>query len=206
MKGLTPRQLEVLSFIESFIQHHHYAPSYRETMEHFGFSSIGTVYNHIKALRRKGYLTNEAHCSRSLSLTSTPPTSNEPSQINIPLIGYMESEGGIDILPQVQTIGVPRALIRDPDKTYLLRIRGDSFATELIADSDLVMVEAGTDPNPGSTVLATVHGGATFIRRYFPEGHSLRLKSILPSQEPLFVRSEDIELRGVVIAVLRLYD
>ena len=54
MKGLTKRQREIVDFIRDYIAVHHYSPSYREIMKHFGFTSLGSVYKHIAVLKRKG--------------------------------------------------------------------------------------------------------------------------------------------------------
>ena len=78
MKGLTRRQQEIISFVSHFIQTNRYSPSYREIQNHFGFSSLGTVFRHLAVLKRKGALSNEKNCGRSLSIQAnlTCPTGN----------------------------------------------------------------------------------------------------------------------------------
>ncbi|NBX83761.1 hypothetical protein EBQ90_11865 [bacterium] len=51
---LTEQQAEVLHYIERVFQEQGYAPSYREIQNHFGYKSVGTVQDHVRALIQKG--------------------------------------------------------------------------------------------------------------------------------------------------------
>ena len=72
MKGLTSKQREILHFIQRFIEQHQYSPSYREIMQHFDFTSPGSVYKHIHTLKRKGVLAAEKKSHRSLLPIQAP--------------------------------------------------------------------------------------------------------------------------------------
>src|SRR3989304_7959144 len=66
-QGLTPRQREVLEFIKRFLDEQGYPPTVREIGGHFAFVPR-SVFDHLKALERKGYLKREATKSRSLQI------------------------------------------------------------------------------------------------------------------------------------------
>ena len=55
MKGLTPRQREILDFIEQGIRRG-LPPTFREINRRFGFSSTNAANDHLVALEQKGYL------------------------------------------------------------------------------------------------------------------------------------------------------
>lgn len=75
---LTARQLECLSFIESFIDARGYAPTIREIGDHMRIGSTNGVNDHLEALRRKGYLARVAGRCRAIKiLVSVKGTSNE---------------------------------------------------------------------------------------------------------------------------------
>jgi len=205
MKGLTKRQREILEFIKGYITTHQYSPSYREIMEHFGFSSLGSVYKHISILKRKGALTSEDKCSRSLAVTPEPTTEEMTSEITVPLIGHISSAFPIETFPRTQTVQLPRYLSCDPDRTYVLRARGDSLSDEYIADGDLVVVEARSEARPGEFVVATVNHQETVVKRYYPEGQYVRLEGNNPHQQSVIIRNEDLTVQGVMIGLLRLY-
>ena len=60
---LTARQREILDFIRSFMIQAGYPPTVREIGAHFGFVPR-SVFDHLKALERKGYLRRTALKSR----------------------------------------------------------------------------------------------------------------------------------------------
>lgn len=205
MKGLTQRQREILDFIKGFIADRQYSPSYREIMEHFGFSSLGSVYKHLTVLKRKGLITAERKCSRSVSLTEEPTNGCGNADTLAPLIGHVKAGYPIETFAKAQMMTVPAYLASDPEKTYVLRAKGDSLTDECIYEGDLIIVEARQTARPGEFVVATVHHNETLIKRYYPEGQYVRLEGCNLHQQPLIVRNEDIDIQGVVVGLLRLY-
>ena len=72
---LTARQREILDFVRQFMLKAGYPPTVREIGAHFGFVPR-SVFDHLKALERKGYLHREAGKSRSLQILDSPPTAS----------------------------------------------------------------------------------------------------------------------------------
>jgi len=206
MKGLTKRQREIVDYIKTFIDSNGYSPSYREIGGHFRFSSIGSVYNHIKVLKRKGAIDTEPHARRSINIPHEKPTEDTTSSsIEIPFIGYVSANESIDTFPLIQTITIHQSLIPSPHQTYAFRVRGDSLIGELISDGDLILVEVNSNPQAGDIIIGSLPSQKTFIKRYFPEGNHVRLESRAPSIEPLSVRTDDVSIRGTIVALIRIY-
>ncbi|MFE9099904.1 LexA family protein [Actinomadura geliboluensis] len=67
------RQRAVLVFVRAFTSKHGYSPSMREIGEAIGVTSTSTVWHHVRALERKGFLRQEPRHPRCISL-STPET------------------------------------------------------------------------------------------------------------------------------------
>lgn len=205
MKGLTKRQLEVLSFIEDYIDTNNFSPSYREIMKNFGFSSIGSVSKHLNTLKRKGALTYEKQCSRSIAPTVKTNNSKKKFEIELPYIGYISANNTIETFPQTQTLAIPEFLVHNPENTYVLRAQGSTLIEELISDGDLLLVETRTDPLDGETVIANTSHHKTLVKKYHPEGNYVRLASQSPHTPPLIIRHEDLSIQGILISLLRLY-
>ena len=72
MKGLTPRQREILDFITCSIQDNGYPPTIREIGRHMGIRSTNGVNDHLKALERKGFLTRTDLKSRAMRPVGMP--------------------------------------------------------------------------------------------------------------------------------------
>lgn len=56
MRGLTDRQEQILEYIVESIKERLYPPSYREIGDRVGISSTNAVSDHLRALKRKGYI------------------------------------------------------------------------------------------------------------------------------------------------------
>lgn len=205
MKGLTPRQRELLSFIEESIRTQGYSPSYREMMSHFGFSSVGSVYKLVQALKRKGALTSEQNCSRSLMPTTAPVQPKFSSEISVPFIGYIAAGTPIETFAHTKTLAIPEFLVHVPEKTYILQAKGDTLNEELIADGDYLVFEARQDANPGDTVIALINQHDTIIKRYYPEAPYVHLAGHNPHHKPIILREDNIIIQGIITGILRVF-
>ncbi len=186
MKGLTPRQREVLTFIEDFIGNHRHSPSFREIQKHFGFTSLASVHTHIQVLKRKGYLESEAHASRSIALTeeSQQPLPG-PNSIDLALMGQFFPGETIEMFPQTSTLSVPRQMVHDTESTYLVRLKGDTLKSEQLQNGDLLLVEARDEAESGEVAMLSDDAGHVLLKRHDGE-------STLPIQ-------------GVVVGLIRVY-
>ncbi len=204
MKGLTKRQSELLDFVQEFIKTRRYSPSYREIMDHFHFSSLGTVYRHIKVLKRKGVLSGEKYGGRSIHLAEVTKPMNSHGELELPFIGHISAGLPLETFPQSQKLAVPDFLVQAPDRTYALRAKGDSLNGELIADGDILLVEARNEAFAGETIVGHTQDHATIVRRYFPEGNYIRLEGGA-EQKPIILKTDDLVIQGVVTGLLRFF-
>jgi repressor LexA len=65
---LTPRQRQVLRFIDDYRRRHGYPPTIRNICDAFDFT-ITAAWDHLKALGKKGCITRDYKVARSLVLT-----------------------------------------------------------------------------------------------------------------------------------------
>jgi repressor LexA len=65
---LTPRQTEILRFIEAVLTERGWAPSFADIAKHFGYRSLATVHEHLTTLQRKGYIARRYNECRSITL------------------------------------------------------------------------------------------------------------------------------------------
>ena len=126
-----------------------------------------------------------------------------PGVVESPLPGAAAEGLALVTVEMKDTPGVPAELARNPD-TFALRVRGDSMIEEQIRDGDLILVQSVPAPGDGDTVLAMVRGAAT-VKRFFREDGRVLLRPANERLEPVVVEEEDVEIRGVVVAVIRKY-
>jgi SOS-response transcriptional repressor LexA len=76
--SLSPRQLEVFTFLWRYTLTHGYQPSLREVAEFFGSATLNPVQCHLKAISAKGWLGPTEHNTRAIrflrNLDGTPFT------------------------------------------------------------------------------------------------------------------------------------
>ena len=66
---MTPRQSEILKFVNSFWEKNDYSPSLEEIASGVNISSVASVYHCCNNLERRGYITRLKHARRSIELT-----------------------------------------------------------------------------------------------------------------------------------------
>lgn len=201
MKGVTERQLELLEYIRSYVEENRYAPSYRNIMAHLGLKSTATIHKHIQALKRKGLLSNEKSCGRSLALTESTPTSQAPFEL--PHVGFVSKRGQIEMLAEPASRACPPDLVQDASISYLLTVKDDAFVDEAILSSDMLIVEARSDADNGELVIATLSTGDIIIRKIYWQDSHVRLESRRPASQPLALLASNLTIHGVVKGLLR---
>jgi len=197
---LTKRQKELLDFLRAYIAEHGYAPTLDEIGRHFALGSLATVHKHLTNLERKGRIRRLANHSRALELTEVPAAG---AAVAVPLLGRVAAGAPIEAVEVPETVTLPEELL-GRGETFALRVRGDSMIGEGILDGDLIVVESRPEAENGATVVALVRGEAT-VKKLYRERGRIRLVPANEKLAPIVARPADVEIRGVVIAVLRRY-
>lgn len=106
---------------------------------------------------------------------------------------------------QVQRIDLMKELVRHPQASYLLRIRGDSMRDAGIFDGDVVLVDKAITPRSGQVVVAVVDGEFTCKTLQLRAGR-IQLKAANPSYPDILpTDGQTIEIWGVVVAAIKQF-
>jgi len=57
----------------------------------------------------------------------------------------------------------------------------------------------------GEMVVALIHGGEATLKRYYHEGHRIRLQPKNTGMEPIYLREDEVKIQGVVVGIWRMY-
>lgn len=71
MNGPTPRQLQVLDFVRTYIRDHGWPPGLRDIASHFGFNKNG-ARDHLRCLAKKGLIQVDFAKSRGIKILGEP--------------------------------------------------------------------------------------------------------------------------------------
>lgn len=204
MKYLTERQRDILQFIKDFKKERGVTPTHREICDHFGFSSYGTVYKHLSLLEKKGLIRRDWNQKRGVELVEREEKSAVAENAReLPLFGYIAAGQPIDVHLSNETITVPERLTGRGDN-YVLKVRGDSMMDDGILDGDFVIINRRERADNGEMVVASVNGEVTLKRFYF-EGERVRLQPANSLMSPIYARSRDVAVQGVVVGLMRRF-
>ncbi len=203
---LSPRQQEVLSFIERFLTDEGSPPTLREIGKALGIRSTNAVNDHLNALERKGAIHRHRSRSRGITLADPPARDESSGSVEVPLIGRIAA--GIPLLAEENVermVHVDASLAPRRTELFALKVVGDSMIGDGILDGDVIVVRRQQTARAGSIVVALVDGEAT-VKRFYKDRDVIRLQPANPDMEPILVRPEegrDTLIQGRVITVLR---
>ncbi|BBO23639.1 MAG: transcriptional repressor LexA [Fimbriimonadaceae bacterium] len=202
-KGLTEKQRNILNFIVEYIQAEGYPPSIREIGSQFRIGSLRGVTVHLDALARKGYI-QRSNTPRSIKLVH-PTLQTSDKTAMLPLVGTIAAGVPIAAEEHVEDlIPVPAQLVRNIERAFLLRVKGDSMIGEGILPRDLVVVKPQSTANHGELVAVLLGDEAT-VKRLHHDKSGYQLMPSNPSYDPIPVRREDARIIGKVIGLIRDY-
>jgi len=197
---LTKKQSEALEAIREFLAKHNYAPSYRDVMRDMGIKSPATAYNHVQALRDKGYIKLREGHMRSVELTGKARLFAK--SVELPLVGVIAAGQPIEAIAEKEALSVPMELLPHLN-CYALKVKGDSMIDDGILDGDYVVVERNFYPQNGDVVVALLDNENATLKRYYREKSRIRLQPANKKMKPLY--SKNPVIQGIVRAVMRQY-
>jgi repressor LexA len=197
MEPLTPRQQQVLSFIERQQREKGLPPTTREIQAHFGFRSQTAAMNHLRVLAKKGAIEKSPGKARA-AVVPRPVRENR-----IPFLGSIPAGLAVDATAETdEALELDLRLFgqESPTSVFALRVRGDSMINAQIADGDLVIVQQ-KPPREGDIVAALIDGEVT-LKRYVLVGGKPRLVAENP-RYPDLIPAADLRIQGVMIGLIR---
>ena len=212
---LTPRQKAAYDFIRTFSDRKGFAPSYDEIRRHLRLASLNAVAKLVAQLRRRGALAPAPFNSkRTLEPVAEPRgeplgdpvregVGSRAGVATVPLLGLIAAGQPIEAIETPEQIEVPSSLLGAGER-YSLRVRGDSMIEDGIHDGDVVVIRRARRAENGQTVVAIVDGNAT-LKRFHQRGRWIELRPRNAAMVPLRVPAETVEIRGVLVGLLRRY-
>lgn len=189
MINLTPKQKQVLDYIQIFTKENSYPPSLAEIARNFK-KSIPTIHQFVETLKNKGVLTKERDVARGIY-------AKKPE---IFLLGTIAAGKPIDPLENPEPIEIPHEMMVSPGNYYALKVKGNSMIDEGILDHDIIVVKHQNTADNGDIIVAITENGATLKifrqknSRIYLEPRNRHLKNIYP---------KNLEIRGKFIGLLR---
>jgi repressor LexA len=195
----TEKQLRIMKFIQQFRSDKGISPTMAEIATKLGVTKI-TVYDHLNQLERKGALKRERFRARSIEPLVW--VGQEKGQFALPILGEVRSGSPLQDGKAEEILDL-KSIFPFNSKCFVLRVRGESLHDDGIRDGDYVIVERRSEAKNGDLVVAVVGGNRVTIARFYREKNRIRLSSSNREKKPIFARPKDVDVRGILMGLLR---
>lgn len=231
---LTEKEKLVLEMVEQSLFERGISPSYQEIRDHFGFASFNSVQNYLRQLTDKGYIQIPQHQKRAIRILHSaravqdmirtqreqiPPegrSEREPEALELPLLGKVAAGLPIESFAHDEFVDVPASLVRNPKRTFALKISGQSMIDDGIHDGDIILVQRQNSASNGEIVVATIGEESTVKRYYLQErqgneaspparGKAVELRPANSSMKSMWYSPEQVLIKGVVVGLIRKF-
>jgi repressor LexA len=192
--NLTPKQLNLLRWIEAFHQENQYAPTLDEIAKSFKVSKI-TALQHLRALEKRGAIRRKRYQTRSIEIIAKPPSVEVKG---MPVVGLVQHDNRIGPVPVPENLSIPAHLAELSD-AFVLRVDGTSLEPEHVRDGDY-LVCAARPPKDGDLVIAALPEGGSAVMRLDDPGNTVAAEGF-----PANSSAKIPEIKGVVTALFRKY-
>lgn len=201
---VSSQQRQILDFISGHHTQTGTFPSVREIAAHMKFKSTNTVDYHVRRLERAGLLRRSTRLARSFALPASGETTRGRATPSIPIIGRVAA--GTPILAEQNYDGLVNFAnyFTCDDRTYALKVQGDSMIGAGITDGDLVVVRQQPQVANGEIGVAIIGDEAT-VKRIYDDGNTWRLEPENPALKAIIVEKNEgsFAIAGKVIGVIR---
>ncbi len=201
---LTPRQQEILDYIEQCMQIDGMPPTRAEIVERFGFASPNAAQCHLRALAARGAIELRSGTARGIVPVHRSHTAaKSPDPLIMPVIGRVAAGSPLlAVENREDDIRVDPDLFK-PRPDYALRVHGDSMIDAGIDDGDLLLVHRTPEAGNGAIVVARLDDEVT-VKRLIRKKGELWLQPENDQHSPTRITAaSQLVIEGLAVGVIR---
>ena len=226
---LTPKQQELLSFIQTRLEEGGVSPSFEEMKEALDLRSKSGIHRLINALEERGFIRRLPNRARALEVlklpdamhraprlvpSSAPTASSSPivapsiaanDILEIPLHGRIAAGVPIEALEGQNMLSVPAALLGAGDH-YALEVAGDSMVDAGILDGDFALIQRTDIAREGQIVVALIDENEATLKYFRRDGQKVRLDPANSAYEAQIYDPRQVRIQGKLAGLLRRYN
>jgi len=222
---LTPKQQQLLSFIQTRLEERGVSPSFEEMKDALDLRSKSGIHRLINALEERGFIRRLPNRARALEVLKLPDamhrlpkempaaTSQAPVSlpiaandiIEIPLHGRIAAGVPIEALEGQNMLSVPAALLGAGDH-YALEVAGDSMVDAGILDGDFALIQKTDVAREGQIVVALIDDNEATLKYFRRDGKRVRLDPANSAYEPQLYDPTQVRIQGKLAGLLRRYN
>lgn len=212
-RELKEREKQVLRALVSWLDEHGYPPSIRELGDAVGLASTRSIFDYLNKLEELGYIRRQRDRSRAIEILvdisadeagSGSVAKDLSSGVSVPILG--EVAAGYPIASERPVEGeftLDPSLVKD-ERTFLMKVRGESMIDAHICDGDLILVQPKVHARNGEIVIVRIEGEIT-LKRFYKRDGFVELVPENPDMASIVITpgTENSAVVGKLVAVIR---
>ncbi|MET0249111.1 MAG: transcriptional repressor LexA [Sphingobium sp.] len=222
---LTPKQQELLNFIQNRLEEGGVSPSFEEMKDALDLRSKSGIHRLINALEERGFIRRLPNRARALEVLKLPdalhrmPRGVTPLRkaaapvtpiaandvVEIPLHGRIAAGVPIEAMEGQTMLSVPGALLGVGDH-YALEVAGDSMVEAGIFDGDYALIQRTETAREGQIVVALIDEVEATLKYFHRDGAHIRLDPANSAYTPQVYAAEQVRIQGKLAGLLRRYN
>ena len=188
-------------------------------------TSMVEMHSTIKSLSQNNVVSTNPFVAPPFPKEASTVPSTQPlsGSLSLPLYGRVAAGIPIEALDHNEFVEVPPTMIRYPEKSFALKVEGESMIEDAILDGDTILVQEQQTASSGELVVAVVDNEATVKRIYFhkksdhffnnesqiysqfPDINSIELRPSNKTMSSLWYKPGEVKISGIVIGLLRQF-
>ena len=127
--------------------------------------------------------------------------------LTLPLLGKVAAGSPIEAFEHDEFIQVPPDMVRNPSKSYALKVSGSSMIEDGIFDGDLILVQKQASASNGEIVVASIDNESTVKRFFSPKGpeKKIELRPANSTMQSMWYEPDQVDIQGVVVGLIRRF-
>jgi len=200
-RELTEKQKRVLTTLEAYWSEHQVPPSIADVAKELGINKA-TAYEHLLALRKKGFLVHQARAGRTWRLVSHNKKTL-CSHFQVPILGRVAAG-----MPNLAAENIEDHIVCEHVNTnnelFALRVQGESMIKAHIQNNDIVIADRQASVRNNDIVVALIDGEEATVKRFERRGDVICLLPENDDFKALELTVTRVTILGKVIEVRRM--
>ena len=203
---LTKQQNKLFNFLKEKIKKTNVSPSFEEMKNAMGLKSKSGIQRLIDGLVERGFIEKKDNKKRAINIIEKKPLKNNRDLINIPILGSIAAGSPIEAIENSDdVIQVPKNLVTENKKNYILKVAGDSMLNKGIVDGDKAIIEYCNDANNGDIVVALINDNEVTLKKLKKDKNKIHLIPENDNYQTQSFNPEEVKIQGKLKGIIRSY-
>ena len=202
----TKKQNKLFNFLKDKIKKTNVSPSFEELKIAMGLKSKSGIQRLIDGLVERGFIEKKNNKKRAINIIEGSIPKKNSQLINLPLLGNIAAGSPIEAIENTNdNIEVPKNLVSENKKNYVLKVNGNSMLNKGIVDGDKAIIEYCNDADNGDIVVALINDNEVTLKKLKKEKDKIHLVPENDNYKVQSFNSDEVKIQGKLKGIIRSY-